>query len=392
VVSTPTSILRLEKQALHDNTGSWNVNANQVIQGVEDAVAGFLDLSTTGGDTVLTSNNYAADQSRKAYIRIANGQTLGSNVRVASGTARLYFVHNASAAGSFTVQFGGSYDNLLTIPRGYGALILIRSDLSTVFASPLIAVATGLIDPSNYAVLTAKFPIKTEDIGCAVISSTLAATPGSPTSGDRYIVPASGVTGAWVGSEGKLAVYNGSSWDYTAPVAGMIAFDKANHYLIGYDTVWRIAGGTDVLPTGGITYCLFAQAAAPTGWTKQTTHDDKAIRVVSGTPSNGGSVNFSTVFGRTATDSHVLTQAELPSYNLSFTNSAFLTDVAISATGLAVDNSGGSYGTPITVVTALSKTYGATAQNVPTGGSGTGHTHDIDLRVKYVDVLIATRN
>ena len=43
----------------------------------------------------------------------------------------------------------------------------------------------------------------------------------------------------------------------------------------------------ELFPTG--TLMLFQQTAAPTGWTKQTTHDDKALRVVSGTASSGGS-------------------------------------------------------------------------------------------------------
>lgn len=47
-------------------------------------------------------------------------------------------------------------------------------------------------------------------------------------------------------------------------------------------------------PSG--TSMLFAQTAAPTGWTKSTTHNDKALRVVSGTASSGGSVAFSTAF------------------------------------------------------------------------------------------------
>src|ERR1035437_2652755 len=55
---------------------------------------------------------------------------------------------------------------------------------------------------------------------------------------------------------------------------------------------------SDYFPTG--TSMLFFNAAAPTGWTKQTTHNDKAIRIVSGVPSSGGTVVFSTVFGQTA--------------------------------------------------------------------------------------------
>ena len=48
-------------------------------------------------------------------------------------------------------------------------------------------------------------------------------------------------------------------------------------------------------PTG--TAMLFAQSSAPTGWTKSTTHNNKALRVVSGSASSGGSNAFTTAFG-----------------------------------------------------------------------------------------------
>jgi hypothetical protein len=41
---------------------------------------------------------------------------------------------------------------------------------------------------------------------------------------------------------------------------------------------------------------LFQQTAAPTSWTKQTTHNNKALRVVSGTATPGGTTAFTTVF------------------------------------------------------------------------------------------------
>jgi len=40
------------------------------------------------------------------------------------------------------------------------------------------------------------------------------------------------------------------------------------------------------------TVMLFKQTAAPTGWTKITSSDDAALRIVSGTVSTGGSVAF----------------------------------------------------------------------------------------------------
>lgn len=58
-------------------------------------------------------------------------------------------------------------------------------------------------------------------------------------------------------------------------------------------TAWATFGG--YIPSG--TTMLFAQAAAPVGWTKLTTHNNKALRVVSGTGGgSGGSVGFTTAF------------------------------------------------------------------------------------------------
>ena len=57
------------------------------------------------------------------------------------------------------------------------------------------------------------------------------------------------------------------------------------------------SGLTGIAPFPSGTSMLFQQTAAPTGWTKQTTHNDKALRIVTGSVSTGGSVAFSTAFG-----------------------------------------------------------------------------------------------
>ena len=49
--------------------------------------------------------------------------------------------------------------------------------------------------------------------------------------------------------------------------------------------------GVQPFPSG--TKMLFQQTSAPTGWTKVTTHNNKALRVVSGTAGTGGSNAFS---------------------------------------------------------------------------------------------------
>ncbi|HWK64118.1 MAG TPA: hypothetical protein VNS34_04215 [Rhizobiaceae bacterium] len=65
---------------------------------------------------------------------------------------------------------------------------------------------------------------------------------------------------------------------------------------------WILAGANkaiggdriDAFPMG--TRMLFQQSTAPTGWTKDTTQDNKALRLVSGSATSGGLVSFTTVF------------------------------------------------------------------------------------------------
>jgi len=87
-------------------------------------------------------------------------------------------------------------------------------------------------------------------IHCLEIQAT---PPLTPVNGDRYIVAASGATGAWTGKENKIACYY-SGWVFVTPKKGFFVHVK-NGVLNGfffYDgTAWGNAG-TIVNLTGGI--------------------------------------------------------------------------------------------------------------------------------------------
>lgn len=68
------------------------------------------------------------------------------------------------------------------------------------------------------------------------------------------------------------------------------------------------------IPSG--TYMLFDSTNAPTGWTKNTTHNDKALRLVSGSVSTGGSSSFSTVLSSSRTLATPGTDARQTGYQL----------------------------------------------------------------------------
>lgn len=159
--------------------------------------------------------------------------------------------------------------------------------------------------------------------------------------------------------------------------------------------LWTLLG----IVTG--TAMVFAQTAAPTGWTKSATHDDKALRVVTGTASSGGSSPFSTVFGKTATDSHTLTTTEIPSHSHSAGTLSAASDGAHTHSYTRPTNdhntsiSGGTQtsdsGTSATTGSSGAHTHSITGSTA-TAGSGGGHTHPMDIRVQYVDVIIATKD
>lgn len=149
---------------------------------------------------------------------------------------------------------------------------------------------------------------------------------------------------------------------------------------------------------------LFFQAAAPTGWT-QTSHNNAALRVTSGVGGGtGGSVGFTTLFARTATDAHTLTTTEMPSHY----HAAGITDPGhnhdqyrAKLSGVGATGGGGASsidsGAPYEFVSTSSDTTGIYVDG-PNGvnathssGSGGSHSHNIDLRVIYMDVICCER-
>lgn len=130
------------------------------------------------------------------------------------------------------------------------------------------------------------------------------------------------------------------------------------------------ANAADPIPVG--TLMLFAQTAAPTGWTKNTSYNNHGLRVVSGSASTSGSIDYDVVFARTATDSHTLTLAQIPSHSHTTGSSDVL-----------AGNTAGSL---------LRPSGAGTAVDTASSGGGSGHTHPMDIRVKTLDVILAAKN
>ena len=149
---------------------------------------------------------------------------------------------------------------------------------------------------------------------------------------------------------------------------------------------------------------LFAQASAPTGWTKSTSHNNKALRVVSGNGGgSGGSNGFTTAFNSNRGTSggsvhgHTLNTNQIPSHNHSSPSVgvSFLVrgSYAGDSTYTRVQRTN-RYG-PSASVDQSQVTV--TVGSIGNTGGNQSHSHgftnpSLNLNVQYVDVIIANKD
>jgi hypothetical protein len=181
---------------------------------------------------------------------------------------------------------------------------------------------------------------------------------------------------------------------------------------------------------------LFQQTSAPTGWTKSTSHNNKALRVVTGTVSSGGNSTFTTIFANRTTSStsaggsignttaggsignttaggsvgnRTLSTANMPSHNhvdgfagLNSTASFGVSTVGSngnvnSQNGISRFNHANTSSTGSS--SSHNHSFSGSAHNHSFSGSahnhsfsGSSHSHTLDMRVQYVDLIIATKD
>lgn len=148
---------------------------------------------------------------------------------------------------------------------------------------------------------------------------------------------------------------------------------------------------------------LFQQTTAPTSWTKQTTHNNKALRVVSGTAGSGGSTAFTSVFSSripsgsidqitvsASVQNTTLQLAQIPSHAHAAGTALFAQVIAAPAgfpgTNIRLADAGGPG-------TSGAGSNGAHAHPI----SVSQHNHTFtgtsqDFAVQYVDIIIASKN
>jgi hypothetical protein len=177
---------------------------------------------------------------------------------------------------------------------------------------------------------------------------------------------------------------------------------------ITFSDTTQLNSKRDIFPQS--TAWIFYQASAPTGWTKSTSHDNKALRVVSGSGGvSGGTNSFTSMMTSsyfnysgsisitTPTGNTGLLATQIPAH----THTMPTGNYSFNAVP-AIYNPDGSFnswnGGDVTRAAAWTRNSPATGST----GSSTGHSHPvsttapisvpISLAVQYMDVIVCTFN
>jgi len=151
--SSPSDLIKFEKQTTGENASTWGTLANQAMSRIEEAIAGMRSITLAGGSYTLNDDQYAENSGTTAESHLmiikATGSPGASRKIVVPLRTKLYLIWNAVTTYDLTV--GGSSGDTVTIPNGRLAFVFCDGT-NVEFASPLINTAGAIITPTAITV------------------------------------------------------------------------------------------------------------------------------------------------------------------------------------------------------------------------------------------------
>jgi hypothetical protein len=323
------------------------------------------------------------------FVKVASATSgIGTYTYTETPTAGYRTFTDALADGDFVN--GDTVYLMVTDPTALGSARLFEFGLYTVNTTAKTIARTTVIQSSDGVATAANWGAGTRDIYVATVQVVLAILAAAnkftsdqeiEKSAAAFILDAlssdptllfqlSGTLRARVGMSSSSPVMYVDYLSSGSVVQGRLIIGNgvlqfATTAAASGDEVDRYASGT-ALP--------FFNAAAPARYTKQTSQNDKALRVVSGT---GGGAGGSRVLSAATTGAHTLLASQIPSH----THGVPFVDGEITYSAGANESPFWLY-----VDTPPSVTVTTDA------GTGGGGSHDHALALAYIDVIVCTKN
>lgn len=237
-------------------------------------------------------------------------------------------------------------------------------------AQVYLETAQGIVEDAQEAAAASASSASASAGSASAASASAASSSGSAAASAGFAAAAGDSAGAASASSATASGFASAASGSAAAAAGSASAAASA----------AAAVAETQFPAG--TAMLFIQSSAPTGWTKSTTHNNKALRIVSGVAGSGGSVVFTTAFSSKSVSGSVggtvLSTAQMPSHAHTYARHS--------------TTQGSQTGTDRYPPTLLDGS-GTTSSE----GSNASHNHSftgtaIDLAVAYVDAIICTKD
>ena len=162
MASSFSTDLKLELMVTGEKAGQWGDITNTNLNLLQQAIAGFQDISIAGGaqTTTLVMSDAAISNARNAVIKLSGTITGNQVVTVPDGIEKTYIIENGTV-GAFTVQFktaSGTGSTFATTDKGIKILytdgtniVDVNSKLNTIslFTLPTADGTSGQVIQTN---------------------------------------------------------------------------------------------------------------------------------------------------------------------------------------------------------------------------------------------------
>ena len=251
------SDLKIELITTGEQSGVWGTTTNTNLgTALEEAITGSADVTFSSGNVTLTLTDSNATQVGRHLRLNLGGTTGGARDLVLPAIEKLYLINNGTA-------------DTITCKNASGTTVAVPAATSTFIYNT----STNVVDATSY-ISTLKLGTALQPSEGGTGTTSNAAAPFALKGANSDVTSLSGLTtplsvaqggtGAATHTANAVLIGEGTS------AISTVSPGTSGNVLTSDGTDW-----TSAAPGGGFdsgTRMIFAQNAAPTGWTKDTTN------------------------------------------------------------------------------------------------------------------------